>query len=54
MTLFRAVHVWAGKKELPSLKSVTYLIMIKLSTVIPYLKKIQKGHKSRDTALGLC
>ena len=29
----------------------TYPIMMKLSTLIPYLKKIQKINKSRDTLL---
>ena len=32
-----------GKKT-PSLKSVTYPTVMKLSTVIPYLKKIEKNH----------
>ena len=39
------------KKGLPSLKSVTYPIMIKLVTVVPYLKKIPKIYKSRDILL---
>ena len=33
---------WGPKKATPSLKSVTYLRMKKLDTVISYLKKIQK------------
>ena len=41
----------AGQKGLPSLKSVTYPIMIKLVTVVPYLKKIPKIYKSRDILL---
>ena len=32
-------------------KSVTYPTMMKLGTVIPYLKKIQKIYESRDTPL---
>ena len=28
--------------------------MMKLGTVIPYLRKFQKMHKSRDTPLGFC
>ena len=35
----------------PSLKSVSYPTMMKLDTVIPYLKKIQKIYESRDTPL---
>ena len=44
-----------GKKRLPpSLKSVSYTTLMKLGTVIPYQKKIQKIHISRDTPLELC
>ena len=32
----------------------TYPTMIKLGTVIPYLKKIQKLYESRDTSLEFC
>ena len=32
----------------------TYPTMIKLGTVIPYLKKIQKIYESRDTPLEFC
>ena len=32
-------------------KSVTYPTMMKLGTVIPYLKKIQKIYESHDTSL---
>ena len=32
----------------------TYRTMMKLDTAIPYLKKIQKIYKSRDTALEFC
>ena len=38
----------------PSLICHTYLTLMKLSTVIPYLKKIQKIHKLRDTPLEVC
>ena len=41
-----------GRAErFPSLKSVTdiYPTMMKLGTVIPYLKKIKKKNQSRDT-----
>ena len=32
----------------------TYPTMMKLGTVIPYLRKIQKIYKSRDTSLEFC
>ena len=32
----------------------TYPTMMKLGTVIPYLRKIQKMYKSRDTSLEFC
>ena len=32
----------------------TYPTMMKLGTVIPYLKKIQKIYESRDTPLEFC
>ena len=32
----------------------TYPIMMKLGTIIPYLKEIQKLYKSRDTPLKFC
>ena len=63
LTLFRmgilgAAHRWGrgeGGKKPPSLKSVTDIpTMMKLATVIPYLKKIQKIDESRDTPPGLC
>ena len=38
----------------PSLKSVTHPTMIKLGTVVPYLKKIQKLRESHGTALEFC
>ena len=42
------------QKYPPSPKSVTHRTMKKLGTVLPYLKKIQKIHKSRDTPLEFC
>ena len=43
---------WGGGKKV-SLPKIyhTYPTMMKLGTLIPYLKKIQKIYKSRDTAL---
>ena len=43
-----------AQKGPPSLKSVTYPTVMKLGTAIPYLKKIEKIHKSRDTPLEFC
>ena len=57
MNLFGAAHGWGkgGTKRFPpSLKSVSYTTSMKLGTVIPYQKKIQKIHKSRDTPLEFC
>ena len=48
--IFGAAHGWGrGQKGLPSLKSDTHPTMMKLGTVITYLKKIQKIYESRDT-----
>ena len=65
LTLFRtgllgAVHGWGGEQKAPPphphLFKIchTYPAMMKLSTVIPYLKKIQKLYESRDTPLEFC
>ena len=44
-----------GAKSLPLSKiSHTYPTLMKLELVIPYLKKIQKTHKSCDTPIGFC
>ena len=44
-----------GSKKTPFLKSATpYLTMMKLDTVVPYLKKINKIFKSRDIPHELC
>ena len=41
---------WGGGKKAPLPKIChTYPTMMKLGTVIPYLKKIQKIYESRDT-----
>ena len=42
------------QKGSPSLKSVTLSTMMKIGTVIPYLKKIPKIYESRDTPFELC
>ena len=51
MDLFRAAHEWRWLKDsLPKICS-KYSAMMKLGTVIPYLKNIQRKIKSRDTSL---
>ena len=52
MGFFGAAHGWGGLfgPPLPKIHH-TYPIMMKLGTVIPYQRKIQKMYKSRDTFL---
>ena len=51
MGFFGTADRWRTGKKVLSLKSVyTYPAMMKLSTVTPYLKKIQKIYKSRATS----
>ena len=58
MAHFGAAHGWmgggGGKKAPLSKMSRTYLAMMKLRTVIPYLKKIQKICQSGETPLEFC
>ena len=61
MGVFQTVHESGGQKigvrgqkGNPSLKPDTYPTMMKLATVILYLKKIQKIYKSCDTLLEFC
>ena len=49
MGFFRGCSRMGGGQKGPPLKSVTHPTMMKLGTVIPYLKKIQKIYESRDT-----
>ena len=50
MAFFRAAHGWRGAKKVPLPKIChTYPTIMKLGTVIPYLKKIQKIYEARDT-----
>ena len=63
MAFFRSAHGWeevggaggggAKKAPLPKIWH-TYPTMMKLGTVIPYLKKIQKLYESRDTSFEFC
>ena len=52
MGIFRAAHGLGGWEDPPLPKiSDKYPTMMKLDTVIPYLKKIQNIYESRDTHL---
>ena len=51
MGFFGAPHGWGGKKVPLPKTCHTYPTMMKLGTVIPYPKKIQKIYESRDTTL---
>ena len=55
MGFFGAAHGWGGAflAPLPKIPH-TYPTMMKLDTVIPYLRKIQKVYKSRGTSLEFC
>ena len=56
MEIFGAAHGWrGGAKRLPLPKIChTYPTIMKLETVIPYLKKIQQIYQSRDIPPELC
>ena len=52
---FRGLLMDGGGKKSPLPKIChTYPTKMKLSTIIPYLKKTQKIYKSRSTPLGFC
>ena len=53
MDIFGTAHRWGDGQKDHSLPKIchTYPTMMKLGTVIPYLKKIQKIYESRDTPL---
>ena len=53
MGLFGAADGWGGKAPLPKICQTCPTIM-KLGTLIPYLKKILKKCKSHDTPLTFC
>ena len=55
MGLFEVAHGWGEIKKAPLPKICpSYSTMIKLGTVIPYLKKIQKIYKSLEKPLEFC
>ena len=52
--VFGAAHGWwRGESPLPKVTH-TYPTIIKLGTVITYLKKIQKTYNSRDIPFDFC
>ena len=55
MSIFGSAHGWGGSKKalLPKIYH-TYPAMMKLGTVIPYLKEIQKVYESHDFSLAFC
>ena len=57
MGFLRAAQGWREEGAfwlpLPKIRH-TYPTIMKLGTVIPYLRKIQKMYKSRDTFLEFC
>ena len=56
MGIFGTAHGWGGEPKRTPLPKIchTYLTMMKLGTVIPYINKIQKIYESRDTASEFC
>ena len=56
MGFFGAAHGWGAEAKRPTLLKIchTYPTTMKLGTVIPYPKKIQKIYESRDTPLEFC
>ena len=56
MGLFGAAHDGRGGGKKAPLSKIchTYPTLMKLDTVIPYLKKTQKVHKLRETPLEFC
>ena len=57
MGFFGAVHRWRGwgaKRPPPCKICHTYPTMVKLGTVIPYLRMIQNIYESRDTTPKFC
>ena len=54
MGLFMTAHVYECKKDPLSKIYQIYLAMIKLGTIIPYLKKTRKIYESHGTPLSFC
>ena len=56
MDFFGAAHGWGGGAKRTAHPKIchTYPTMMKLGTIIPYLKKIQNIYESHDTPLEFC
>ena len=54
MSLFEAAHGWWDKKPPLPKRCQTHTTLMKLGTVILYVKNIQKSYISRDTPLEFC
>ena len=54
MGLFEDAHGWVAQKGTLSKICHIYPTLMKIGTVIPYLNKIQKIHKSLDTLIEFC
>ena len=58
MGFFGAAHGWGGGggQKAPPFPKIchTYPTMMKLDTIIPYTKKIQKIYESRDAPVEFC
>ena len=56
MGIFGAAYGWGGRAKRPPFPKIcrTHPTVMKLGTVIPYLKKIQKIYESRDTHPEIC
>ena len=56
MDFFGATYGWERGQKGPPLPKLchTYPTIMKLGTVIPYLKKTPKNYQSRDTPLEFC
>ena len=56
MGFFGAAYGWGGAKRSPPFPKIchAYPTMMKLGRVIPYVSKIQKIYKSRDTPRDFC
>ena len=55
MGIFEAAQRWGVAKKAPLPKNChTYPSMMKLATVIPYLRRFQKLYESRDKPLEFC
>ena len=54
MGFFGAAQGWGGGRPPFPKICQTYPTMMKLGTVIPYLRKILKVYKSCDTSLEFC